>query len=402
MAIEPSAPTHFAGSLHLRKQRHSHGLRAMTGLAGKTIWVIAKGYAPDEGGMQTYAKSVADAYAERGATVTVIAQTSIGPRRDRIGAVDLIDLGPGRSPLVIWKFCAALRDLERRTGPPDLLHATTWRTAVPAMMCGYSYAVTFHGREFMYAQGPVLALMRRVARKASRRIAVSHYSEAKLRERLAPDRGDIHVAWNGTTSGLSSTGAARAAGSPPVILSLCRLEPRKNIRSAVLAAAYCNNAGHDFRFILCGRGPEQRAIEALIDDLPSSVPIEMAGFVDQARAEQLYADADIFIHPQINIDRGRDFEGFGIAIADAMYSGQAVIIGQDGGASELVIDGQTGLVVNGRDANAVAAALEKLLKDPGLRERIGREAAQWARGHFRWDRHVEIVAGSGPTDPEYY
>lgn len=364
----------------------------MSDLQGKRIWVMAKGYTPDEGGMQTYARAVAGAYAARGAAVTVVTQTSAGPRRAVLDGVDVIDIGPGKSPLVLWKFWRALQTLKRRVGAPDFLHATTWRTAVPPMLLGLPYAVTFHGREFMYARGIVLGVMRRVARNAVRRVAVSRFSAEKLSCRLG-DGADIAVAWNGTTPGLPLAAANQGDNDPPLILSLCRLEPRKNIRKAVLAAAHCRNIGLDFRFVICGRGPDFDAIAALAEDLRLSPHVEVAGFVDKARADALYASADIFLHPQVSIDDGHDFEGFGIAIADAMYCGQAVIVGAAGGSPELVVDGLTGLIVDGEDANAVARALAVLLTDHRLRRRIGRRAAVQASIDFRWDRHVRIVMG---------
>jgi len=365
--------------------------RATIDLKGCAVWVLAKGYTPDEGGMQTYARSVASAYAALGAEVTVVTQTSIGPRRTRIDGIDVIDLGADRTPLALWKFYRALGTLEAREGPPDLLHATTWRTAVPAMLLGMPYMVTFHGREFMRARGLSLAVMRRVAAAAEHRIAVSCYTESRLRHKLELAGPAASVAWNGVTTSLRFAGLREDNGEPPLILSLCRLEPRKNIRAAVLAAAHCRDAGLPFRFVICGRGPEEEALASLIDDHGLCDRIELAGYVDQARAQELYESADIFLHPQIATEDGRDFEGFGIAIADAMYCGQAVIAGREGGPSELVAHGRTGLLVDGKDGSAVAAALHELLVDPTARRRMARDAAEHARAHFRWDRHVEAI-----------
>lgn len=363
----------------------------MINLKGCAVWVLAKGYAPDEGGMQTYARSVAEAYAALGATVTVVTQTSIGPRRTHIDGVDVLDLGPDRSPLALWKFYRALRSLEIREGMPDLVHATTWRTAVPAMLRDLPYIVTFHGREFMRPRGLALAVMRRVASEAEERIAVSGYAARRLEQKLSLPRQAVTVAWNGVTTGLRFSDIRRSVDGPPVILTLCRLEPRKNIRTAVLAAALCRDAGLSFRLVICGRGPEEKAITKLVADHDLGDRVELAGYVDEARARHLYESADIFLHPQIAMEGGRDFEGFGIAVADAMYCGQAVIAGCDGGPSELVTHGSTGLLLEGSDSEAVASALCNLLTDAPLRQRMGQAAAEHARRHFCWDRHVEII-----------
>lgn len=365
----------------------------MISLKGRSVWVLAKGYAPDEGGMQTYARSVAEAYAALGADVTVVTQTSIGPRRTRIEGVDILDLGPDRTPMALWKFYQALRLLEIREGLPDFVHATTWRTAVPVMLRDLPYIVTFHGREFMRAHGLNLIMMRRVAREAEQRIAVSAYTARQLERKLSLPRLAVTIAWNGVTPGLRYAAVRENDDGPPVILSLCRLEPRKNIRAAVLAAVQCRDAGLPFRLVICGRGPEEKAIAKLVEEHGLGDRVELAGYVDQPRAQHLYESADIFLHPQIAMENGRDFEGFGIAIADAMYCGQAVIAGSDGGPSELVTHGRTGLLVEGSDGEAVASALFRLLADASLRQRMGQAAADHARRHFCWNRHVEIILG---------
>lgn len=370
-------------------------------LHGRRLWVMAKGYVPDEGGMQTYAQGVAEAYARLGARVTVFTQTSAGPRRERVGPVMLIDVGAGKSPLVPLRFLRAMQRERRENGAPELVHATTWRTSVPPMLLGLPYITSFHGREFMYPEGIALAVMRRVARKARRILAVSHYSAGRLAERLGPGVSYPLVAWNGLSAGSDDATdapmpvkySAQHAGIP-LVFSLCRLEPRKNIAAAVQACAQAHAAGHAFRYVIGGRGPELERITALVQELGLESCVEVAGFLPAARARQLYDEADIFLHPQIEVDGGRDFEGFGIAIADAMATATAVIAGIDGGTRELIEDGISGFSVDGNDLPAIASALCALLADPALRESLGRAGRARALSEFTWQRHVECAIGN--------
>lgn len=370
-------------------------------LQGRNLWVMAKGYVPDEGGMQTYAQGVAEACSAAGARVTVFTQTSAGPRRERLGPVMLVDIGPGKSPLVLPRFLRALRRERRETGTPELVLATTWRTSVPPMLLGLPYVTSFHGREFMYPEGIALSVMRRVARKARRIVTVSHYSAARLAERLGPGAPEPLVAWNGlSTEGEITSDAplpvkhSAQHGGVPLIFSLCRLEPRKNIASAVRACAEARAAGHRFQYVIGGRGPELAHITRLVQELGLQSCVEVAGFLPIDRVRQLYREADIFLHPQIEADGGRDFEGFGIAIADAMASGSAVIAGIDGGARELIEDGICGYSVDGHDLPAISTALSTLLTDPALRESLGRAAQNRALSEFTWKRHVARILGS--------
>ncbi|HKT85005.1 MAG TPA: glycosyltransferase family 4 protein [Novosphingobium sp.] len=378
----------------------------MTGerFRGRNLWVMAKGYLPDEGGMQTYARGVAEGYARQGARVTVFTQTSAGPRREQVGPVMLVDIGAGKSPLVLARFLGDMRQERARTGAPDVVHATTWRTSVPPLLLGLPYLTTFHGREFMYPAGLALAVMRLVARRARRLVTVSHYSAARLTRRLGADMAPPVVAWNGLSSEYDAAAPrpakhSEAQGGVPLIFSLCRLEPRKNIAAAVQACARARAAGHVFRYVIGGRGPELERIAGLVRELGLESCVEVAGFLANARVEQLYREADLFLHPQIEADGGRDFEGFGIAIADAMVTGTAVIAGIDGGARELIENGVSGFSVDGRDVGAIASAISALLEDAGLRASMGAAARVRALAEFTWDRHVELcMSGVSSSD----
>lgn len=363
-------------------------------LSGRRVWVMAKGYAPDEGGMQTYAQGVAEAYAAAGAQVTVFSQTSLGPRRERVGSVMLVDVGAGKSPLVPLRFLSAMRK-ERAAGEPLFVHGTTWRTSLMPLALRLPYVTTFHGREFMYGSGPALGLMRRIAGGARTIVAVSHYSAGRLRERLGPRAPRPVVAWNGVSTPVTPrTPAAESDAGTPLIFSLCRLEPRKNIAACVRACAAMHRAGLRFRYVIGGRGPELAAIRDLVRELALEDSIEVAGFMPPERVAQLYRQARIFLHPQVEVDGGRDFEGFGIVIADAMAAETAVVVGRDGGAKELVEEGVTGIIVDGRRSDQLETALHRLLSDDALCVRIAEAARAHAEANFRWDRHVEaVIAG---------
>ena len=88
-------------------------------LSGQRVWVTAKGYRPDEGGLQTYAEAVAEAYAAAGARVTVFSQTSAGPRRAIVGGVTLVDMGPGKGVDVPLRWVRAMRRERRDHNPAE-------------------------------------------------------------------------------------------------------------------------------------------------------------------------------------------------------------------------------------------------------------------------------------------
>jgi type III pantothenate kinase len=86
-------------------------------------------------------------------------------------------------------------------------------------------------------------------------------------------------------------------------------------------------------------------------------------------------------------------EGFGVACAEAMAHGRPVVASAVGGLLDLVVDGETGLLVPPRDVPALRSALERLLGDAGLRGRMGQAGRERIREHFTWpavtDRTIE-------------
>ncbi|WP_347303771.1 glycosyltransferase family 4 protein [Croceibacterium sp. TMG7-5b_MA50] len=365
----------------------------MHDLAGRRIWVMAKGYAAEEGGMQTYAEEVAHAYAAAGAQVTVFTQTKCGPRHGPHGPVLLADVGAKPAALLPWRLRQAMRRQMRQGNVPDLVHGTTWRTSMLPMLMGLPYVTTFHGREFMYGGRMRLALMQRIASHAEAICTVSHFSAGKLRARLGEHCPPITVAWNGLSADVPRPADARR-DTGPLIFSLCRLEPRKNIAACVRALATMRDEGLPFRYVIGGRGPALDEVRALVAELDLDDRVEVRGYMPTAETQRLYAEADIFLHPQVMTDCGKDFEGFGITIADAMAAGCAVVIGREGGAIELVEEEVTGSAVCGRDQDALNQAVRRLVTDPLHRRKMGQAAEAHARATFCWHRHVATILGA--------
>ena len=82
---------------------------------------------------------------------------------------------------------------------------------------------------------------------------------------------------------------------------------------------------------------------------------------------------------------GASGEGFGLVYLEAAWYGLPALAGREGGGAEAVLDGTTGLLCDGADQQAVAAAQARLLGDEALRRRLGEAAAHRARNEFGWD-----------------
>ena len=150
---------------------------------------------------------------------------------------------------------------------------------------------------------------------------------------------------------------------PPEVLYVGRLSPEKNIDTLVEAVG-------DLNLVVAGDGP-------LRDRVPNAL-----GAVPHAEVERLLERASVLVAPC-------EREGFGLAAAEAMAFGRPVVAAAGGALLDLVADGETGLLVPPRDAPALRAAVERLLGDPELRERLGAAGRAFARERFGWDGVIE-------------
>lgn len=135
---------------------------------------------------------------------------------------------------------------------------------------------------------------------------------------------------------------------------------------------------------------------ALTDDLAASVAargddaIVLAGRVAWQELPAHHAAGDVFVHPNRSRWGGLEQEGFGIIFLEAQAVARPVIAGNSGGAPETLVSGDTGLVVDGGDPDAVVAAVVELLSDRDRAAAMGRAGRRFVAAHFDWD---DIVAG---------
>jgi len=123
---------------------------------------------------------------------------------------------------------------------------------------------------------------------------------------------------------------------------------------------------------IAGGGEDESALRALANALDVHDRVDFLGVKTPAELADLYAAADVVALPSYE-------EGLGLALIEAMFCGTPVIGSSDGGASDVVVDGRTGLLVRPGDAAALAGALERLLTDAPLARRLGRAGQQFVQ-----------------------
>ncbi|MDP9258900.1 MAG: glycosyltransferase, partial [Actinomycetota bacterium] len=147
------------------------------------------------------------------------------------------------------------------------------------------------------------------------------------------------------------------ADERPLVLVVARLDPQKGHRHLLAAAAEVPDA----IFALAGDGPERLALEELADRLGIRDRVRFLG--ERSDVADLLAACDVFVLPSL-------YEGLPISVLEAMAADRPVLATAIGGTNEVVIDGESGLLVPPAKPEAMAAALRRLLDDPALRSRL--------------------------------
>jgi len=164
-----------------------------------------------------------------------------------------------------------------------------------------------------------------------------------------------------------------------VVSVLGRMEPRKNHAAVIRAVSALRAEGLPIALVCGGDGPERAALEALARGLDAGDWIRFTGRVAEEEKALMYAASDLYAMPAIR--HGEMIEGFGIVFLEAAAAGLPAVSGNSGGQREAVLDGRTGIVVDGTRIEAVVEAIRALASDPPMRARMGAAARAWAAEH---------------------
>ncbi len=237
-------------------------------------------------------------------------------------------------------------------------------------------------------------LMHRAHKAIDLMIANSQYTAAVLKEHIDPDK--VRVVNPGVEisefDGVAEKGlkwrAQQGYKDKMVVLTLGRLDPRKNHAAVIAAVAGLGEKFPQLVYVIAGQGRQTQALRDQAAKLGVADRVVFAGAVDTPTKLAMYGGCDVFAMPAIQ--DGTDVEGFGMVFLEAGACGKPTLAGMVGGQAEAVIDQKTGLVVDGTDAQAVTGSLGKLLEDTALRQRLGKAGQEHAL-EFDWPKVVHRI-----------
>lgn len=255
----------------------------------------------------------------------------------------------------------------------DLIHHWHIDPCLTSMARPEPFILTCHALEIMRSWRPT-ARGRRIRRAISRAAAVtvpSTFTADYLCANYDVPSTKVHVIHPGVHAPKAPR-LATGAGQKPVIGTLSRLVPRKNVTSVVDALDVLHNQGLNFRYLLAGDGPAREDILTALGR--SRFEWTYLGRVDDKGKRLFYESIDCFALPT-SASR-RDVEGFGIVYLEANAASVPVVASPSGGVTDAVSNGNSGLFVNPLDVDSIAQGISDVLHDL---ENYRRNAWEWAR-----------------------
>lgn len=175
-------------------------------------------------------------------------------------------------------------------------------------------------------------------------------------------------------------------GFKKLIITVGRIEPRKDYPTLLAAAKIIKNRKLPYRFLIVGDGIDRSKINRLIEDLGLTNEILMIGAVSEEKKAQLYKAADVFVLPTL-------YEGFGIVFVEAMACGLPIVSTNVGAVSE-VVDG-AGKLVDPKNPESLAESIVEVLENESLRQSLSLRAIEVSQ-KYHWQnilpRYEEIYA----------
>jgi phosphatidyl-myo-inositol dimannoside synthase len=266
------------------------------------------------------------------------------------------------------------------------------------------YLVYAHGEEIQYGltSRKLRWLLLKIYRGASAIIANSDNTKHLL-QNLGVPSSKIHILHPGVD--LPTFNRPREAGysirkrfnlgHAPLLLTVGRLQRRKGHDMVIKALTQIHETIPGTKYLIVGSGEELPHLQRLSIKTGVGDQVIFAGQVLDDELPSYYAACDVFIMPNRAIDA--DIEGFGMVFLEANAARKPVIGGVSGGTSDAIIDGITGLRVDGESVEAIAAAAIQLLSDRDMARKMGEQGYRRIMREFHWDtivQHTRTIAST--------
>ncbi|GAB2529372.1 glycosyltransferase [Paramicrobacterium agarici] len=363
----------------------------------------------DVGGMNVAVRHTALALAELGQEVDVLT------RRSSTTAPDAVEVAPGVTLRQLHagpaerrvkgdheEYIAEFGEAMRHLGPYDVIHSHHWFSGMAALELAHHHGIphvqSFHSiaaahttplSEGERPESPGrIAGEEHLAQHSDAIITVSNAERETVTARLGADPARVHTVAPGVDAAQFSPKTDAATNDAGYLLAAARLEPLKGLDLAIEALAELPREG---RPDLVVSGGATTGFDDYPDELRSLA--EHLGVADRVHfvgPQSRDALADLLRGARIALVPSHS-ETFGLIALEAQACGTPVVAADAGGLREAIVDGQTGILVPVRQANAWAGTISALLRDPERCAQLGAAGRERALT-FTWERTARATA----------
>ena len=248
-----------------------------------------------------------------------------------------------------------------------------------------------HGHEVWWSKvWPFSWIMKTMAKQMDEIAYLGEFTKAAIRttvgdsvkmRRIAPGISIEHFVPGGKDAGLMSRFNLH---NKLIIVCVGRLVHRKGQDRLIQAMPEIIRTVPNAHLLVVGKGPRKTYLEKLITRKNLEDVVTMVGSISYEELPLYLQLGDVFAMPSRSRFFGLEVEGLGIVYLEASSSGIPVVAGASGGAPDAVLEGETGLVVDGTDPSAIAAAISSLLLDPERRAAMSARGREWAQSEWSW------------------
>ena len=259
-------------------------------------------------------------------------------------------------------------------------------------LVGIPYSFTAHGSDLHRDRH----MLREKVAEAAFVAAISEYNkELIISECRGNHRPKVHVVHCGVDTEVFRARTHETpydkGENPFMILCVGTLHEVKGQAYLIEACRQLQERRVDFECHFVGDGPDKKALTELVEQTGLSRKIRFHGRLTRGEISRLLRDVDVLVAPSVPTRDGRR-EGIPVVLMEAMGSGVPVIASNLSGIPELVNHELTGLLVPPRDATSLAHALERYLKNPELRRRLGDAGREKVTGEFDLNQNAARLA----------
>jgi len=252
---------------------------------------------------------------------------------------------------------------------------------------GVSYSFTAHAKDIFH-ENVVEDVLRKKLADSSGVITVSQFNVNYLKDKYEQAAAGVKLIYNGLD--LNEFRFEPDGKRPPLVLGVGRLVEKKGFSYLVDASASMRSKGIPFRCEIIGGGELESDLQEQIKDLDLSGYVKLCGPMSQSDVKQKLRQARLLAAPCVHAENN-DRDGLPTILLEAMALGTPCISTPVTGIPEVLKPGETGLMVAERDANALAAACERLLADQQLCSELARNGRRLIEDQFDIDKNTEEI-----------